>query len=139
MAQPTKYTKELAGKICLLISTSNRGLRSICKECKISTTIVLQWLKDKPDFLMLYNLAKEAQADFLAEEIIEIADKELKTEEEFSGDAGSSITIKDNVQRSRLMIDSRKWIAAKLKPKKYGDKLDVEMNSRVITVEIKDE
>lgn len=37
-------------------------------------------------------------------------------DEKYNGDA---------VQRSKLRVDARKWVAAKLKPKKYGDKIDV--------------
>jgi len=31
----------------------------------------------------------------------------------------------ENIQRSRVRIDTRKWLASKLKPKKYGDKVDL--------------
>jgi hypothetical protein len=52
--------------------------------------------------------AREAQADKLAKEILELSDK-----------------IEDDhpvkVQRARLQVDSRKWLAARLAPKKYGD------------------
>ena len=36
---------------------------------------------------------------------------------------GSTETVVDNeaVQRSRLRIDTRKWLLSKLSPKKYGD------------------
>ena len=36
----------------------------------------------------------------------------------------------DHVQRSRLRIEARKWLMGKLKPKKYGEKLDVDLTDR---------
>ena len=63
------------------------------------------------DFLERYARAREAQADKLAKEILELSNK-----------------IEDDnpvkVQRARLQVDSRKWLAARLAPKKYGDHLN---------------
>jgi hypothetical protein len=37
----------------------------------------------------------------------------------------------------RLRIDTRKWIASKLKPKKYGDKIEQEIKGEMgLTVQI---
>ena len=63
--------------------------------------------------------AREEQADKLFREIIEIAD-------DASGDYvttsdGKRIVDHENIQRSRLRVDARKWSAARLAPKKYGD------------------
>ena len=69
---------------------------------------VYTWLRNDGDFLERYARAREAQADKLAKEILELSDK-----------------IEDDnpvrVQRARLQVDSRKWLAARLAPKKYGD------------------
>lgn len=74
-----------------------------------------------PEFQEQYARAKEEQADFLAEEMLEIADDKsddlLDTEE---GQSANPVAV----QRARLRVDARKWAAAKLKPKKYGDKVD---------------
>ena len=42
------------------------------------------------------------------------------------------------VQRSRIRIDTRKWIASKLKPKKYGDKVDVTTDGEKINTPVID-
>jgi hypothetical protein len=123
--RPTKYTKDLADKICLKIATSSQGLSSICEYEDIAVSTVFEWLKDKKEFSEQYARAREAQADFLADEIIELADTYRKTEIEYHSTEGSSTTTQDNVARSKLQIDARKWKASKLAPKKYGDKVDV--------------
>lgn len=88
---------------------------------------VYRWLDVNEDFRNRYTRAREDQADTLADEILSIADDAQNDWMERQGDAaGSGWQLNgENVQRSRLRIDSRKWIAAKLKPKKYGDKVDV--------------
>ena len=123
--RPQKYSDELAEQMFEIMSTSNRSLKSICDELEIGVTTVFRWLDEKEEFRNKYARAKESQAEFLAEEILQIADTELKTtdvtEYENSEGGGISKTTRDNIQRARLMIDSRKWLASKLKPKKYGD------------------
>jgi hypothetical protein len=133
----SKFTQELADIICDEIATSSKSLRTICKEDGMPTVkTVLNWLtqgdktEDEQDpfrlFLRQYTRAREAQADFLAEEIIEIADdgsNDLMTITK--GDISYEVENKEVTNRSRLRVDARKWVAAKLKPKKYGDKVDL--------------
>lgn len=123
--RPSKYSHEICDYICEQLATSNRSLRSICQDEGIPNIgTVLRWLSesDKEEFHKQYARAKEQQADFLAEEILEIADYTAKdTIETEKG----PIEDKEWVNRSRLRVDARKWVASKLKPKKYGDKIDV--------------
>lgn len=123
--RPSKYNKEIADKICHIISISTDGLRKICKnnpEFPTSETI-LEWRIRFPEFSSQYDLAKKHQADLLVEEILEIADD----------DSGDYIYTDDGVRmnsefvaRSKVKIEARKWIACKLLPKVYGDKLQTE-------------
>lgn len=133
--RPTIYTQKLGADICEIISTSNKGLKIICDDLKISSSTVFKWLsdKDKPEFSEQYARAREAQADFLADEIIEIADTYRPTEIQYTNEMGQSVTIQDNVARSKLQIDARKWKSSKLAPKKYGDKMDLTTNGEKIT------
>lgn len=74
------------------------------------------------DFAQRYARAKEIQAETLAGQIIEIADDATND----WTDGGDGLRPNpENVQRSRLRVDARKWMAAKLSPKKYGDKVAV--------------
>lgn len=117
MARPTDYKEEIADKICDIIATSNRGLSSICAdEGMPSRSSVHKWLTINESFADKYARAKQDQADLLAEEILTIADDDSKDSEE-----GGYVTL----QRNRLMVDARKWVASKLKPKSWGDKVDI--------------
>jgi hypothetical protein len=122
--RPTKYDDELSYKICEIISTSNKSLRTICSEDGMpAVSTILKWITEIPEFSIRYARAKEEQADFLAEEIIEIADDSSQDLERID-DYGNRIENKEFVNRSRLRVDARKWVASKLKPKRYGDKIE---------------
>src|SRR3990167_3654582 len=132
MARPTVYNSEMAKKICTLISTSHKSLRTVAKEVGISVPSILTWLQVHPEFLAQYTHAKEEQADYLTEEMLEISDDSEK--DTMTVKQGGSMVQAENkewVNRSRLRVETRKWIASKLKPKKYGDKLDVNQTIRV--------
>lgn len=132
--RPSKYSLQLAEKICEKIASSNLGLTKICEDEDFPNRITIHnWLKEHEEFLNMYTRAKEDQADFLADEILEIADKALLGITTVDKPLGVETTEADNVQRSRLMIESRKWLAMKLKPRKYGDKMDVTTNGEKIT------
>lgn len=93
-------------------------------------TTVYRWLQEKEDFRELYARAREDQADTLADEIIEIADEDpqLIFDSQFHGKDEVEVVRVDSaaVNHQRLRVDARKWIAAKLRPKKYGDRTEVE-------------
>ena len=129
--RPTKYSQEIADRICEIIATSNKSMRNICIELNIAPQTFLNWLNNNPEFLAQYTRAKEQQADFLADEILEIADDSLNDTKVIYKD-GKPIEIENTewVNRSKLRVEARKWIAAKLKPKKYGEKLDVTQTIR---------
>lgn len=119
--RPEKYTDELALKILEEISTTHKSLKKICKDNGLAVSTLLIWLRDNKEFSILYARAKESQADLLADEILSIADKERELIETVTTGEGAYKTKKDNIARSRLQVDARKWLASKLKPKKYGD------------------
>lgn len=116
--KPTKYTTELADRICSLIASSHKSMATICKEVGIGYTTHTDWLRTNKEYSDKYARAKEDQADYLAEEMIDISEH---TEEDHTPFTGANV-----IQRDRLRVETRKWIASKLKPKKYGDKLDIE-------------
>lgn len=85
---------------------------------------VYAWLRKHEEFANNYIRAREDQADTLADEIVRIADTPMlgiKTKTDAEGNVET--TEGDMIEHRRLQVDARKWIASKLKPKKYGDSL----------------
>lgn len=93
---------------------------------------ILYWLNDEKDktFSIQYARAKQAQADIFVDEIIEIADDDSGDLDRVD-DYGNRIENKEFTNRSKIRIDARKWAASKLAPKKYGEKLDVDVHGSV--------
>jgi len=126
--RPTEYTKELAAEICAEFSTNPRAsMKSVSEKFDFAASTIFKWLADNDSFSEMYARAKQEQSELLVDEMLSIADDgKLDTETRIAKDGTEyEATKSDVIQRSRLMIDTRKWIAAKLKPKKYGDKLDL--------------
>lgn len=128
--RPSLYSQEIAVIICAKIADGH-SLRKICREEGIpSLTTVFEWLADKPEFAEQYARARDAQADAMADDIQDIADTPPALTAEGKIDAG-------DVADKRLRIDTRKWIASKLKPKKYGDKIEQEIKGEIgLTVQV---
>lgn len=128
--RPSIYSEKLALEICDRVATTSNSLKTICEEEGMpSITSVFRWLRDREEFRKQYTRAKEEQADYLVEEMIAIADDGSNDYMTITkGDAEYNVEDKEVTNRSKLRVETRKWIASKLKPKKYGDKLEVEGN-----------
>lgn len=125
MGRPSDYTEQTGLEICQKL-IEGMSLRSIClAESMPSIATVMNWLTKFPTFLEQYERAREAQADTLADEMLDIADDASNDWMERSEKQGGGYELNgEHVQRSRLRLDTRKWIASKLKSKRYGDKVE---------------
>lgn len=87
---------------------NGKSLREICEpEGMPAPSTIVGWLVEDDALSEQYTRARERQADFYADEIIEIADQAKN----------------EDAQIARLRVDARKWKASKLAPKRYGDKV----------------
>lgn len=133
--------------ICDQIVCSSRGIGNILTAgyegyVLPSYSTVMKWLTEDESLSERYAGAKEAQADYMADEILDIADDGMNDWMEKNDKDGACIGYQlngEHVQRSRLRIDSRKWLASKLKAKKYGDKLQQEITVTTHEERLKDE
>lgn len=108
MGRPSKYTPELVDNICQRIALGE-SLNKICSDDDMpNMSSIFKWLGEHEDFSKKYARAKEEQGELMADQIIALADN------------------CEDVNKARLQIDARKWVAAKLKPKKYGEKISTE-------------
>ena len=107
------YTTELASALCDEIATSTKGLKTICAmDGMPALTTVIRWLRENDEFKKLYAEAKTMQQEMEIDDLKSISD----------GDDEDDMI---KVNRDKLKIHARMWLAAKLLPKKYGDKLDL--------------
>lgn len=89
----------------------------------------MRWLHIHSEFRDQYARAREAQAEHWADEIIEISDDGTNDWTERQNKDGSTYEAIDSehINRSRLRVDTRKWLMARMAPKKYGDKVTQEV------------
>lgn len=121
MGRPTKYTPELATEICEKISSIGMSVKHLCEmydhwpnECTI-----YEWRHVHKDFSKLYDEAKKRQVTALVDDILSISDDGRN---DYTTNArGEDICDAEWIARSRLRVDTRKWIAARLAPRIYGD------------------
>lgn len=136
--------------ICERISDCET-LQSIADSAGVSKGTLITWLGGYPD---QYARARDAQADKLAEDILAIADEEVtmvrrskhqygaKPEDDTEENEVEVVFDPTAVARNRLRVDARKWLAGKMAPKKYGDKVETTLagSLRVVTAtELKDD
>lgn len=145
MGRPTLYSPDLADAICARLA-DGESLRSVCADEDMpAASTVFNWLRTKPEFVEQYARAKEEAADAFAEEMLDIADDGSNDWMERFGKEGESVGWQlngEHVQRSRLRIDTRKWLASKLKPKKYAERSSVDLSGELshrIAMDLSDE
>lgn len=128
--RPSDYSEEFSDKLCALLAEGMSMHRACESDDMPNKRTVFKWLRTNDEFRHKYEIAKHEAADFLAEEMIEIADNGVNDYMDALGEeAGLAYKYNgEHVQRSRLRIDARKWTASKLKPKKYGDKMSQEIS-----------
>ncbi len=131
VGRPSDYTKELADLICEKVADGQSFRKLTTDDSMPCISTIFTWLRTYPEFLHQYEIAKDQQADLMAEDIIEIADDGRNDWMEINDDEGAITGFRvngENIQRSRLRVDARKWTASKLKPKKYGEKGSLELS-----------
>lgn len=125
--RPTSYTEDMALAICGRLA-DGESLKSICAGDDMpDKATVYRWLAADEAFRDMYARAREDQADTLADEIVAIAD-EAEVSAKQDGEEVHLALDATAVARNRLRVDARKWVAAKLKPKKYGDRISQEVS-----------
>jgi hypothetical protein len=125
---PEEWQKRCIDTACAAVATSDKGLKRICDALRENDTTfpaqrtIRTWMDESEEYKAQYARAKEAQADFIFEQILDIADDD--SDDELFTEDGKRVLNSEFVQRSKLKIEARKWVVSKLLPKKYGDKIE---------------
>jgi hypothetical protein len=119
--RPSIYTDELGKRICGVVATRSCGLNKLTAMFPWMPTkeTINEWRWSNESFSSQYTKAKIAQAELMAEDCVDIAD-DTSQDITFNKN-GDEVCNTEFVNRSRLRVDTRKWLAAKLLPRIYGD------------------
>ncbi len=117
------YSDELADEICNTISSTTKGIAQLCRENQHwpDRSEIYRWVFKHSHFADQYSRAKARQVEWLVEDMLNIAND--TDNDTLTNEKGAKYCNGEWVNRSRLKIDTIKWIACKLAPKIYGDKL----------------
>lgn len=123
--RPTKYTKALGEEIANAIACSELGLIHLVNANPHwpDRATIFTWRRTNPEFGDMYTRAKEDQTEVCVEYMQEVMSEPHKWEDPETG------VVKIDVPMLRLKMDTMKWHAAKLKPKKFGDAKEQDLPS----------
>lgn len=117
--RPSDYTIWKARAVCMRL-TLGESLRKICdRKGYPSRYAIFRWLSSIPEFRNQYAEARELQQELLYDELFEIADN--SSQDYIETEQGKKLDS-EHVQRSRLRIDTRKWVMERMAAKRYGAK-----------------
>ena len=128
--RPTLYSEELGQRICAKLA-EGESLRAVCAgEDMPHESTVRSWAIDPNHPISTqFRTAREVAYLRMADEMLEIADdgtNDWMLREGKDGKGTGYDINGEHVQRSRLRVETRKWILSKMLPKVYGDKLTTE-------------
>lgn len=112
MGRPSSYTPEVAEAIFDRLE-QGESLASICRSDGMpSIRTVLRWADERQDFADEYRRAREAAGEHLDDQIDQIQ---------------QTAVDKDTAQAARVRITALQWRASKQAPRKFGDRLDLQV------------
>lgn len=125
MAYDKEQKDAIIQDVCYQIAEEGKSLRSILKDENLpAMSTFMKWISESEQYARAYATAVELRADLLVEDILNIADN--VGQDMVENEDGIPVINHAVIQRDRLRVDSRKWLAARMNPKKYGDKLNLE-------------
>lgn len=125
MARPSIYSQELADKICDGIA-NGWSMRTICdKEDMPALSSIFLWLRTYKEFSEQYARACEERTEAHNELLLDLGDEATELAQNVDPKASGAV-----VQAVKLKADNLKWVMSKMKPKKYGDKIDMTTNGK---------
>lgn len=135
MAYTDNQKTDIFDEICEKI-INGKSLRSVLREMNpsISPSTFFIWLREDTSKSKQYEISTKERSELMFEEMFDIADD--SSNDYIEKQEGSIVLNSENIQRSRLRIDTRKWALAKMNPKKYGDKLDITSKDESINKDI---
>lgn len=118
------YDEVIANEICETIACSVDSINTLCAKHKHWPCVetIRRWRIHVPEFGVKYTAAKQHQIESIVDEMLDIADD---TSRDVFVQNGQHKYDHDHISRTRIKIETRKWLASKLVPRLYGDKLNI--------------
>jgi len=122
------YSVPVAAEICRRIA-DGETLTDVCRAIGIARQTVYTWVLDNHEgFADVYARARHLMALGWADDLDEIA-RDRRGDYMVDAD-GKTVPDMEHIMRSRLRIDTRKWMLSKMLPKVFGEKVITEITGR---------
>jgi len=128
VGRPNISQKNLVDFLFLYGSTS-MSMNSVANKLGIGVRTIWNHIQKNDEFRRKYEDTRKNKVEVLIEEILDVADD--GTNDWMTNKQGEDIINHEVVQRSRLRVDARKWLASKFVPKMYGEKLHTEHSGKI--------
>ena len=128
--RPTIYTEKLGKEICRRLC-DGLTLEQICRDDDMpNRTTIYNWRLDDGPFLTMYRRARLIQTEIFEDQILAVAHDGSNDWYDVESESGVAIAKPDreNVNRSKLRVDTMKWVMSKRDPKQYGDRQALELH-----------
>ena len=129
MGRPVKWPPEhpvwleIVGQV-----SSGKALSTVLRQDDMPTWVSFHaMVAQDAKISAAYEKAVQDRADKLADEILQLSDEQMP-------DGLEGAMASAWVQQKRMQVDARKWIASKLKPRTYGDRIDMTVRDERISV-----
>jgi hypothetical protein len=136
VGRPSTRSPEIAKRLCDHVAAGN-SVRSFCRvEGNPGMFMIFQWLREDHIFAQHYTQAMEVRAERMFEDMLDIAD-DTTGDKKTAIKNGKEVELVDfdNIQRSRLRVDTRKWVLSRMNPKKYGERIQNDVTSGGATLD----
>ena len=109
-----------------------KTLTSILEETHFpQPSTFFKWLRQHPELRQMYDQAREDQAELLGDELMDISDNARNDWMERNGEDDAGYRLNgENIQRSKLRVETRKWLASKMN-KRFSDKVNHNIGGQV--------
>lgn len=124
VGRPSTYSPDTASAVCAHLASGGLLVEWCNEPGRPHVATIYRWMEAHPEFRDAYARAREVGLHVMAEEVIAISDDGSRDYK--LGPDGDLVPDHDHIARSRLRVDSRKWLASKILPKVYGDKITQE-------------
>lgn len=141
LLKPTAYSQGMA-ELILELHAGGCSLIAVCSQPGFPTASQLyQWAIHHPEFAEALDVAKKVYSAALVNEAVEIADDASRDYKTVTRQDGRTEQVFDHehATRSKLRVDVRKWVAARTDRTGWGDSKQVDINAKVLTVNMSDE
>lgn len=124
LGRPSTYSHEIGEEICGWIA-AGKSVNKYCQHFGLDNAQIYRWLRMNEDFSRAYGQAHLDRADLLADQVLDMLD-DIDPE---------NITL-EKLALAKLKVETRKWMAAKLKPGKWGEQKTVRLDHGGININI---